>query len=78
MTHETNVAGRAKSPARRLGVLYIASFSVIAVISAVNQAFALKELAWQSAETSRAGAVAGDRALGRPLSLAALALLTAA
>ncbi len=77
MKHESNAAGPAKSPSRRLGVLYVASFSIIAVISAVNQAFALKELAWQSRATANASAVASDRALGRPLSLAALALLTA-
>jgi signal transduction histidine kinase len=77
MTHQTHVGTLAKSPARRLGVLYVASFSTIAVISAINQALTLKELAWQSTATARAGAVATDRALGRPLSLAALALLSA-
>ncbi len=55
MTQEIKCDELAESPARRLGVLYVASFSVIVVISAFNQAFILRELSWQSRATSAVG-----------------------
>jgi signal transduction histidine kinase len=75
MNQETKGDNLAESPARRLGVLYVASFSVIVLISAVNQAFILRAIAWQSGATAAVGRVARDRSFDRPLSFAALALL---
>jgi signal transduction histidine kinase len=77
MTQEFKSDGFGESPARRLGVLYVASFSVIVGISAFNQVLILRELAWHSATTSAVSRFARDQSLGRPLSLAALALLAA-
>jgi signal transduction histidine kinase len=77
MTQEPKRDGLAESPARRLGVLYVASFSVIVLISGVNQAFVLRAIAWQSSATSAVGRLALDRSLDRPLSLTALALVAA-
>ena len=77
MTQEKKSDGPVQSPARRLGVLYVASFSVIVVTSALNQAVVLRELAAQSRATSAVGRFAGDRSFGRPLSLAALSLVAA-
>ena len=77
MNQETKGDRLAESPARRLGVLYVASFSVIVLISAVNQAFILRAIAWQSGATVAVGRLARDRSLDRPLSASALALLAA-
>jgi signal transduction histidine kinase len=77
MTQVIKSDGLVESPARRLGILYVASFCVIVLISAVNQAVILKELSWQSVATSAVGHFARDRSLDRPLSLSALALLAA-
>ncbi len=77
MTQEIKSDGFGESPARRLGVLYVASFSVIVVISAFNQVLILRELSWQSGATSSVSRFTRDHSLGRPLSLAALAFLAA-
>jgi light-regulated signal transduction histidine kinase (bacteriophytochrome) len=37
-----------ESPAQRLGVLYVASFFTIALLSGISQAYILGELSWQS------------------------------
>jgi signal transduction histidine kinase len=77
MTQVIKSDGLGESPARRLGILYVASFCVIVLTSAVNQAVILKELSWQSVATSAVGQFARDRSLDRPLSLSALALVAA-
>ena len=77
MTQPVNNAQPAESPARRLGILYVASFSLIVVITAVNQALVLKELSRHTRATAAVGRLSTGHPLGRPLSLAALEVLAA-
>ncbi len=67
-----------ESPATRLGVLYVASFCVVVLLSALSQAFILSELSWQSSAIVSVGRFASERWLDRPLSLSALELMAAA
>jgi len=66
-----------ESPANRLGVLYVASFCVVVLLSALSQAFILRELSWQSSAIVSVGRFASERWLDRPLSLSALELMAA-
>jgi hypothetical protein len=75
MTPGNNSDRFVKSPARRLGVVYVASFSVIVVISALNQALVLREISWQCSATTAVGRFAAEGSLGGPLRLAALELV---
>ena len=77
MTQELNSDGLTESPARRLGILYVASFTMLALISVVNQAFVLRAIAWESGAMSSVGRLARSRSLIRPLSSPALALVAA-
>jgi len=65
------------SPARRLGILYVTSFCMIALLSAFSQAYILKELSWQTKAMSSVGSFTRQRSVDRPLSLSALAILAA-
>ena len=67
-----------ESPATRLGVLYVASFCVVVLLSALSQAFILRELSWQSSAIVSVGRFTSERWLDRPLSLSALELMAAA
>jgi signal transduction histidine kinase len=66
-----------ESPARRLGILYIASFCMIAFLSAISQAFILRELSWQSRAISSVARSARQRLPGDSLSVCATAILAA-
>ena len=66
-----------ESPANRLGILYVASFCVIVLLSAISQSFILRELSWQSGAIVSVGRFASERWLDRPLSLSALELMAA-
>ena len=65
------------SPACRLGMLYLISFCVIVVLTAVCQGFILKELAWQSRATASLGGMASKLMLDHPLSSKAMELMLA-
>ncbi len=66
---------RQESPAHRLGILYIASFFMITVLSGFGQFFILRELSWQSNVSSTVVRLVDEGLLESPLSLAALALV---
>jgi len=66
-----------ESPARRLGILYVTSFCLIALLLASSQAYVLTELSWQTSAMSAIGRFTRQRSVDRPLSLSALALLVA-
>jgi len=66
-----------ESPANRLGIRYVASFCVVVLLTALSQAFILKELTWQSSAIVSVGEFASERWLDRPLSLSALELMAA-
>jgi signal transduction histidine kinase len=63
-----------ESPARRLGILYAASFVTIAVLSGFAQTYILRELSLQRREARHVGHQI-VRSLDRPVSLAVLAFL---
>jgi len=65
------------SPANRLGIFYVASFCVVVLLSALSQAFILRELSWQSSAIVSVGNFTRERWLDRPLSLSALELIAA-
>jgi len=69
--------GGAASPAYRLGILYLTSFCVIVLLSAISQAFILKELSWQCDAIASVGRLASDRWLDHLLSFSAMELTTA-
>ena len=77
MSQDVKAHRARNSPANRLGVLYVASFCLVVLLSAFSQAFILKELTWQSGAIVSVGRFAGERSLDRPLSLSALELLAA-
>jgi signal transduction histidine kinase len=77
MTKEPKNDGLGEFPARRLGILYVTTFCVIVVISALSQALVLRELSWQRNAMSAVGQCARDRSFNRPLSVSALALVAA-
>ena len=64
-------------PARRLGILYVASFCMIALLSGISQAFILRELSWQSRAISSVARSARQRSLDHSLSVFATAILAA-
>ena len=64
-------------PARRLGILYVASFFTIALLSGISQAFILRELSWQSRAISSIAQSARQRSLDHSWSTLATALLAA-
>jgi len=66
-----------ESPARRLGVLYVASFVMITLLSGISQAFILRELSGQSQAISSIARSARQRSLNHSLSVCAMALLAA-
>jgi signal transduction histidine kinase len=66
-----------ESPARRLGILYVASFFTIAILSGVSQAFILRELSWQSQAISSAAHSARQRSPDHSLGVFAMGLLGA-
>ena len=68
----------AESPALRLGVLYVASFFTIALLSGISQAYILRELSWQSRAISSVARSARQRSLDDSLSVRAMAMLAAA
>jgi len=68
---------REESPARRLGILYVASFFTIAILSGISQAFILRELSWQSRAISSVAHFARQRSLDHSLSVFAMAILAA-
>ncbi len=75
---QSNKTERAKkSPARRIGALYFASFCMIALLSGFSQAFVLKELARQGEAMNSLGELTRWRALDHPLALSAMELLAA-
>jgi signal transduction histidine kinase len=67
-----------ESPAHRLGVLYVASLSAIAILSAISHYFILRELDWQGRALRSIADSAERRSLARPLGLTVLALQAAA
>jgi signal transduction histidine kinase len=77
MTKETKNDVLGEFPARRLGILYVTTFCVIVVISALSQALVLRELSWQRNAMAAVGQCARDRSLNRPLAVSALALVAA-
>ena len=72
MTPDTQSERKRVSPANRLGILYVASFCSIVLISALSQTLILRELSWQSTAVVSVGRFATERWLDRPLSIAAL------
>jgi signal transduction histidine kinase len=64
-------------PARRLGILYVASFCTIALLSGVSQAFVLRALAFESRAISSMARLAGQWSLDHSLSVPAMAVLAA-
>jgi signal transduction histidine kinase len=77
MTPDTQNERKRVSPANRLGILYVASFCSIVLISALSQTLILRELSWQSTAVVSVGRFARERWLDRPLSIAALELMAA-
>ncbi len=77
MTRTTKIRTEPESPARRLGILYIASFCMIALLSGISQLFILREMTWQGDAISAVGAFARGRSPARPLGVSALAALEA-
>lgn len=73
----TDKAPVQESPARRLGVLYIASLTAITVLSAIGQTFILRELSFQSQAIRSMAVSAQKQAMGRSLSIPALAIQAA-
>jgi signal transduction histidine kinase len=68
---------RERSPARKLGMLYFASFCTIALLLGISQAFILRELSGQSRAISFVAHSARQRSRDHSLSVAAMAILTA-
>jgi signal transduction histidine kinase len=68
---------RQEPPARRLGILYVASFSMIALLSGISQAFILRELSAQSRAISSVARFARHRSPDDSLSVFATAILSA-
>ncbi|MGO9922614.1 MAG: sensor histidine kinase [Isosphaeraceae bacterium] len=66
-----------ESPARRLGILYVASFFTIALLSGISQAFILREVSWQSRVISSVAHSAGQRSFDHPLGVFAMSTLAA-
>ncbi len=66
-----------ESPARRLEILYVASFLMIVALTAFGQYFILRELSRQAEGIRSVARLARQRSLGHPLSLSALALVGA-
>src|SRR3954468_23591453 len=62
MIEEATAAGP-ESPARRLGILYVASLSAIALLAVVSQTFVLRELDHQ-AHGLQLGDIAASRGVG--------------
>ena len=62
-------------PARRLGVLYVASFFTITLLSGLSQALVLRELTSQTTAISSITHLAGQWSQDQSLSVPALALL---
>jgi signal transduction histidine kinase len=65
------------SPARRLGILYVASFFMIVVLSGISHVFILTELSAQSRAISSVAHSARQRSLDHSLSMGAMAILAA-
>jgi signal transduction histidine kinase len=68
---------RADSPARRLGILYVASFFTIAILSGIGQAFILRELSRQSTAISDVAHAGRQRSLDHSLSALAMRVVAA-
>jgi signal transduction histidine kinase len=63
-------------PARRLGILYVASFCMIALLSGISQTLILRELSWQTRAISSVARAAKERLPGDSLSVLATEILT--
>lgn len=63
-----------ESPARRLGIMYVASLTAIAMLTAVSQSLILRELSWQGRLLQVNGSAARRLRTERSLSLGALAI----
>ena len=68
---------REEPPAHRLGILYVASFCMIALLSGISQAFILRELSWQSGAIYSVARSARHRSPDDSLSVLATAILAA-
>src|SRR4051812_23395770 len=62
MTEQTTPAG-CESPARRLGILYIASLSAVGLLAVVSQTYVLRELDSQAQDLRLVG-IAASRGVG--------------
>ena len=68
---------REEPPARRLGILYVASFCMIALLSGISQTLILRELSWQTRAISSVAHAAKQQLPGDSLSVLATSILAA-
>ncbi len=64
-----------ESPARRLGIMYVASLCAVAALMTVSQSLILREISWQTSVLQDNGAAAHGLPSDRSLSLHCLSLL---
>jgi signal transduction histidine kinase len=64
-----------ESPARRLGILYLASLSAVALLLALGQVYILKDLSWRNQALQSITQLAEHPAFDQSLSQAALSIL---